>query len=333
MLAADRTRLIALKRGWVFSRTQVRGLPKVVRSYLGLLAAVTLTAALFDALMKGWSAHQAAFVGLVAGYWLIALAIPQGILLTTQAYVNRGDSITRILSSSAISEQERWARAWLPKRIQVLFSLPLAALGAGVFIAEMLATQVPQGWLARTVSLVTVSVTSALIGLAVHWMIAAVNLVHRWSKCELRLFDPAPARTPGLEDLARVSGATFAAASVYIVILLTPALVWISFDDGSGAPAHLLRSLMILPTAAVLLTSGIAPQATLSGVVRRKRRQELLRLEKALNAKDGKDAADLIPRYLVTAESPTSMIGASNVIQMVVGVLAALLPSALAFLV
>ena len=255
----------------------------------------------------------------------------------TQAFLHITVSLDRCMTEYGQRDYHRWSRYALSPWLQGAAGLILAAGAPIALVVVQRVVGAASPIVVLPPSYFVLGVTGFLVGATAYWAVAGMVLVRRLTRPRrLRLYPLNPARTPGVEELAQVMLTAFAVAGIYSVLLLFPLFYWTSgVDDalppGLMEPIRIVKLLLIGLCGLATLGVGIVPQFHISSAIRAVRRTTMLRLLRRIEEDPkvwrGLNSSPLTEILSKVSEAPASTLGSAHVVQITVGVAAAILPT------
>jgi hypothetical protein len=185
-----------------------------------------------------------------------------------------------------------------------------------------------------------VSLAGFLCGCAAHLLIGMASFTALITKPRhLKLYPILPAHTPAIEEVSRITISAFVGSAIYSVLLLAPFVYWtndlnLNSPDAASARSTFfaLKLMLILACSIAALAVGVVPQIYISLAIQGTRRTTMLALLRRLKSNPRALREDhnlrLHDLFASVANSPTSTLGSGNIVEISVGVVAALLPLA-----
>jgi hypothetical protein len=322
--------------------TVVDGEPRQRPRSLVLLASLALLPLAFAVVLQVFEPAPAQLVWQHFGWHLYFATLTCLVFLSSwigcRIFYDLTSDLENALTPEGLQEYHRWADSRTRLGPQLA-----GAMLAGVLamIALAVAVNVPgmsNRLYVNASSYASVFITAFTVAGAVYWIGHGTVLAYRLTRDGMmRLMWVAPARTPGLERLARCYRVAFYLAALGSAACLTPLLYWAyrgPQSDWLGAVKSGLLLVSFASTAAV----AVLPQWWLSDVVSATRQATLAQLQSRLPP--AADSVDLTDRELSTlqgliklaSDSPQTTVSDRTIAALILGVTLSLAPNLVPFI-
>jgi hypothetical protein len=260
--------------------------------------------------------------------------------VSTQRFLSLTNSLDEVLTERGRESYDHWYRRLCAPPYQLAAGLFLAGVAVVALRALVMVIGNRGVIIVNAPSYVIIALVGFFVGAVAYLALGCILLCVSWGRRgRLRLNELMPAFTAGLEELSRLVLHVLFGAVVLAAVMLFPTLFATSQLPHEGVPEGtrtLARVLQIglLGLCGVTITAvGIVPQEALSAAIRDQRQDTMRLIERQLRAEPkAKRRATLEERYERVAGSPTSTLGAANVVQIVVASATALTPFAVSII-
>lgn len=248
------------------------------------------------------------------------------------------EDLDAMLTDDGRAMYHQWAD-WTTRRTPQVLAMTTTAIGG---VAALHIAQAVPGISARLyvtpTSYLATFLTSFLVANSIYWIIAGTVLGYLLTRAgRLNLMWAAPARTPGIESLAKCYRQSFYMSSIGTAVCMIPLLFW-----AYQLPASVELSAVKIALLVLSLTSTVAiailPQWWLSSVVSHFRHESLRALQQELSKSitdvadwSDKNISQLTSLIKAVGDSPSTTVNDRTVVALLLGATTAVLPYLIRF--